>query len=353
MNQINNYYDEDTLNYNFLGDFYSKISPSISPEFPTLHLNEENEKINEVIESKNFENHFNQVFNKSNIALSIYSNESSPCISKKKIFKQIKPIRKEKIIIKYEEKNKKYFPFTPGIGLEKCLNNLGYLVVYTSPSEIKLFSLNKNNIKKTKFLIMDFSRTQKGKLKKEKKKRKYKPDDLRKKIKIRFHKSLKNVINFNLKGVGSKKLFDFLPQYFIRNISIKLNNIALNYTFDELITKDTAVEILKKKKTDTDLEKYNINLDVLNYLNNNPKISKDSLFNKIKNMKYIDILNAYFKSKEFEDSILELNQKGEKIEYIEEYINKSLTYVYFFQNASSKRNTNYNEYVNDTIAPIF
>ena len=353
MNQINNFYDEESSNYNILGDFCSRISPSMSPEFQTLQLSEENEKINEEIKAKNFENHFNQVFNKSNIALSTISKESPPYITKRKIFKQIKPIRKEKIIINYEEKNEKFFPFSPGIGLEKCLKDIGYLAVNVTPLEIKLFSLNKENMKKTKFQIMDFSRVQKGKIKKEKKQRKYKPDDLRKKIKIRFHKSLKNVININLKGVGSKKLFDFFPQYFIRNVNIKLNNIAFNYTFEELITRDIAVEILKQKKTYTDLEKFNRNLDVLDYLNNNPKICNDSLFDKIRNMKYIDILNAYFISKEFEDSIFDLNKKGENIEYIEEYINKSLSYVYFFQNTSSKQNTKNSEYDNDTNDPIF
>ena len=47
-------------------------------------------------------------------------------------------------------------------------------------------------------------------------------------------------------------------------------------------------------------------------------------------MKYIDILKAYFSSLEFEESIIELYNKKEKIEYIEEYVNKALTYVNFF-----------------------
>ena len=46
-------------------------------------------------------------------------------------------------------------------------------------------------------------------------KRKYKPDDIRKKIKARFHKSIKNIINDNLKKAGSKHFFSFLPQIFI------------------------------------------------------------------------------------------------------------------------------------------
>lgn len=47
-------------------------------------------------------------------------------------------------------------------------------------------------------------------------------------------------------------------------------------------------------------------------------------------MKYIDILKAYFLSLEFEHSIIDLYNKKEKIDYIEEYINKALTYVSYF-----------------------
>ena len=56
-----------------------------------------------------------------------------------------------------------------------------------------------------------------------KKKRKYKSDDIRKKIKVRFHKVLKNKINESLKNAGSTELFSFLPQFFISNISKKFN----------------------------------------------------------------------------------------------------------------------------------
>ena len=200
----------------------------------------------------------------------------------------------------------------------------------------------------TKFNIIDFSKNEKGKIKKIKKKRKFKPDDVRKKIKSKFHKSIKNIININLKQAGSKKLFDFFPQYFLSNITIKLNNIALNYTYEQLIKTDIATDVLKQKKSDTDKEKYNRNLEVFKYLESNQIISRKSLFDKLRNMKYLDILNAYFSSKEFEDSIIELHNKGEKIEYIEEYINKSLNYVYFFStNGLYKQNQSNNELVQE------
>ena len=47
-------------------------------------------------------------------------------------------------------------------------------------------------------------------------------------------------------------------------------------------------------------------------------------------MKYKDIYKAYFLSAEYEKSIIDMFKKGEKIEYIESYINKSLNYINFF-----------------------
>ena len=59
-------------------------------------------------------------------------------------------------------------------------------------------------------------------------KRKYKPDDIRKKIKSRFHKSIKNIINENLRRAGSKYFFSFLPQIFICSIGREKNYQILN-----------------------------------------------------------------------------------------------------------------------------
>lgn len=57
---------------------------------------------------------------------------------------------------------------------------------------------------------MDKFKIEQNKLKQ---KRKYKPDDIRKKIKSRFHKSLRNIINENLKKAGSKHFFFFAPNF--------------------------------------------------------------------------------------------------------------------------------------------
>ena len=142
-----------------------------------------------------------------------------------------------------------------------------------------------------------------GKIKKKKKRRKFKPDNIRKKIKAKFHKDLKNIINKKLKFANSKKLFELLPQNFITNITIKLNQQAMNLTYEEIITNNWLGDI-DGREYGPDKDKYDKNLELLKYLNENKEISN----------------------------------KMEKLEYIEEYINKSFTYVDFFKNPPKRRN---------------
>ena len=83
-------------------------------------------------------------------------------------------------------------------------------------------------------------------------------------------------------------------------------------------------------------------MTVLNYLKENPEISELSEFNRIKNMKYMDILSAYFSSHEFEQTIVELYNKKETNDYIKEYVNKALSYVNFFYNKREDETTSNN-----------
>ena len=290
--------------------------------------------INQIIpEDECFEKAFNEIFDpKGKDTLNFENGEDySPPIMRDKLddISDIKLYPEKTIIKNVEEKNDKFYPFTQGQGVVKTLEKIGLTANLNSSSKINL-TLNVNNqiLINSKFKTIDYYIDEKGKKKKQKKKRKFKPDDIRKKIKARFHKIIKNIINTKLKKVGAKKLFDFFPQSFITNITIKLNNKALNLTYQQLIEKDYISKKIKKRNTD--LEKYVKNMEVLNYLKENPEICVNSEFEKIKNMKYIDILKAYFSSMEFEESIIELYNKKEKIDYIEEYVNKALTYVNFF-----------------------
>ena len=186
-----------------------------------------------------------------------------------------------------------------------------------------------------KFKVLHFKEKIKLKLKH---KRKYKPDDIRKKIKARFHKSIKNIINENLKQAGSKHFFSFLPQIFISSISREVNNEVLNLTYKELIQKDflNNIDAKKYKNKIVDLNKYKNNLNVLDYLDKNPDISKKSGFDIISKMKYSDLLNEYFNSKEFNKAIIKLREENEEEDYINEYINKAKSYVRFFTDLPMK-----------------
>jgi len=299
-------------------------------------------QINQIIPDECFEKAFNQIFDPKSKDIE-YENEEdfSPPVMNDypNEIKDIGPCQEEKTIIKKVEENEDCYPFTQGKGVVKTLEKIGLSANFISNSKINLTTNVSNQIYiNSKFKIIDYYVDGNGKKKKQKKKRKFKPDDIRKKIKARFHKVIKNIINSKLKKAGSKKLFDFFPQSFITNITIKLNNNALNLTYEKLIEKDYTSETQTKRRS-TDLEKYAKNMDVLNYLKENPEICENSEFEKLKNMKYIDILRAYFSSMEFEDSIVELYNKKEKIDYIEEYVNKALTYVNFFADNKKINNT--------------
>ena len=180
-------------------------------------------------------------------------------------------------------------------------------------------------------------------------KRKYKPDDIRKKIKARFHKSIKNIINENLRKAGSKYLFSFLPQIFISSISRQKNNQVLDLTYRQLLEKnfvsDVDENVYKNKKVD--FSKYKNNLKVLEYLDEHPDICKSSGFDIMGNMKYKELLEQYFNSEEFDKALQKLKEENEEDEYIEEYKNKAMTYVQFFcsinPNKKDEKNNNNNE----------
>ena len=74
------------------------------------------------------------------------------------------------------------------------------------------------------------------------------------------------------------------------------------------------------------------NIKVLKYLEQNPEISQKSGFNIIKNLKYKDILNNYFISAEFEQSLNKLKTENETQEYIQSYIYRAKNYVKFYSN---------------------
>ena len=288
-----------SIGYNNILSF--KISKNLNDFLPTENPKEKEPNIDDTFNEKLFSKNFKKIFDKS-----------------------------EKIESIEDSKYCKYIKFK--ISLEK----LGYQIKFITHDKISIYDHNIPSYKKKlrkKFDIFDFSEDKRGVLKKIKyncKKRRFAPDDIRKKIKSKFHKAIKNIINLKLRHAGSMKFFVFFPQNFVTNVTVKLNKLALNYTYEDLIKTNLASDVLKLKASQIDLAKQNCNVEVLKYLDKNPAINKLSSFNIIRKMKYKDLLKAYFISKEFENSIIELSKKGEKVDYIERYINEALRYVHFF-----------------------
>ena len=188
------------------------------------------------------------------------------------------------------------------------------------------------------------------------KKRKDKPDSIRKKIKGKLLKSTIKCINKKLKNANSKKQFVLFPHSFISNITKKGNDKSiLNMTFKELISTDFSERYKKKSSTkennnknmlkrkrkldcsdnnqdkNPDKKKYIKNLKILKYLEeeNNKNIREKINFESIEKMTFIDLLNEYLKSAEFEEDI-KILQKKEKSEYINDYIIKAFNYINHF-----------------------
>ena len=200
-----------------------------------------------------------------------------------------------------------------------------------------------------------FNITKKKGEKDQKRKRKHKPDEIRKKIKARFLKSLKNRINEELKYANSKKYFDFLPQCFICEITKKKNKEILNMTLREIMTtnffakynKKTKIKednsqisnnnMLKRKRNydcpPPDIVKYNNNIEVIKYLENNEVIKNQINFDIIGNKTFTELFNEYLESNEFEKDIFGLKyEKKEDYFYIKEYIIKAFDFIKDFSN---------------------
>ena len=193
---------------------------------------------------------------------------------------------------------------------------------------IKLKKIEKKELENPlKFRILKESKKKGKKRNRDKMKRKEKPDNIRKKIKSRFLKLLKNRINEKLKGAKSKKFFDLLPQSFVTNISKKANKIILYLTFKELL----LTQFYEGNDSQhPDKKKYENNRKALEYLDKNSHISKKANFDIIKNLKFPDMFDEYLKSEEFEKDILQLKIENNNEKYIKDYMTKAYSFIEYF-----------------------
>ena len=255
------------------------------------------------------------------------------------------------------------FDYENELGVEDESSNINLFGNYS-----RIISLNENSEIKDIFPFNESQRKIMSKMENKKifytlkknvdKRRKEREDNIRKKIKSNFHKKIFKLINEKLKKAGAKLYFQSLPQYFISDITKKTNFDALEinykdlfeYTHEKFINNKIAnskIEVMKRVSE----KKYRKNIETLNYLDNNLEISEKSGWSKIKSMKYIDLLEAYFNSKEFEESIEKLEKKETK-NYINDYIYYSLNYIEHFKSYRTEdlhiNISSYNNYINNS-----
>ena len=155
--------------------------------------------------------------------------------------------------------------------------------------------------------------------------RKLKPDSIRKKIKARFHKKLKLIINDKLKECRSKYFFDLLPQSFVTNINIDFNKPLLNITMRELFQKTFG---FKAK----DREKINHNKRVLKYLEDNPHINNNDKISNFLDSTYEEIIQKYMHGKYLLEDIERLKKQRENSDYINRYTFIAIHWIDFYKN---------------------
>jgi len=183
--------------------------------------------------------------------------------------------------------------------------------------------------------------------------RKFQTDNIRKRIKTRFLKILKNKVNDNLKKAKSEKLFTNLPQCFIKEITKERIKRIINKTLKELLStnfyeeykkeENNFIEILKSSKN-KDVKNYKKNKEVLEYLEKNKEICEKSKFDIIGNMTFKELFEQYLKSKDFEDDVSKLKEKRkynkkkdiyetENSQYIRNYIIYAFGFINYFSNS--------------------
>ena len=173
-------------------------------------------------------------------------------------------------------------------------------------------------------------------------KRKMMIDNITKRVKSDFLRSLVRYLNEKLRPLNVK--FSHFSYYIVTNITKLENKKNLNMTLKEMLLYKpfenlniseglNQREILNWKNNKDildDLEK-NKNTDVYNQIN-----LDDTLNNKMKDLYY-----EYLASKYFKESIETLNAHGNEYEYIQKYIQTAKNFVDFFYKRTKNDNKNY------------
>ena len=183
----------------------------------------------------------------------------------------------------------------------------------------------KNKQKKSNHKLIIFN--PKNKKINNKMKRKDMADNKRKKIKSNFYKKyLIKELNNLLIGLKVQKKFSNLSQVYIANVTKIFNKRIMNITLKEHMLDDSFK--LNKKIKKIDIKQYENNNKIITYLEKN--YDKNIEIINFLNMKIRDIFIKYFQSDAYKESIEDLKNKENSLEYIDNYKEVADDFVSFF-----------------------
>lgn len=152
--------------------------------------------------------------------------------------------------------------------------------------------------------------------------RKFKSDNIRKKIKAHFFKSLRKRFNSILKNLGSYKKLECIDQNFIVNTTKSFNSYYFEFNFEKLLT-----TCFNKDEVDYKREK---NIKILSYIYKKFP-NKSCLLYYILQKKMSTIFEEYIVSQDFVDN-LEIIQRKDNLFYLKKYIYYALNFRSFISN---------------------
>ena len=310
------------MSENFENSFYNNETSIINSDLIVFNSNFKKSKTIELFE--NSENRNSEKFyernsfhnlsnNKSFIDLNFYDLKIVNNINKEnKENKEFigKKIKKGK---KAEERIKKP-KFIAENPLDKTIFNVGNFDNYSKKMIDE--AMNLNNKKK-------YNRKNVTTNSKNKKRRMYRTDEIINKLMGKLFRKLINQINAKLEISKSKKKFKFLPDCYIKKFKSMIlkakkekNLASVDFTLETIF----STEFFKIEK-----KIFVNNINTIKYLkeSKNKTIYENSNFNIFKDMKFSQILNQFFYSKEFGMDISIFKDEQQEEDYIKEYIFKA------------------------------
>ena len=199
-------------------------------------------------------------------------------------------------------------------------------IININEKERKLFHQNEN----LKDLYSYYGMPHKPKVFQYNKTRKDAHDNLSKKIKLKFCKSLIKVLNQRLPKKTLIKIFKKLAQREISDVTIEKNKTFFGKKLKQILSEKP--KFIDKSSIESNWKN---NKELVEYLEN----SGDKYFMEILNMSLEELYYDYLGSREFENAILELQNggKGEKKktkyydDYITNYINVANNLINYYE----------------------